>query len=199
LTKLFEKPATTTKRTARRKIGFMFDNTATADADVSDTNLPPLVIDADGLNLLSEIENWWTLLPPRTILTPHPGEMARLAGMETDEVQSNRWEIAARKAADWNAIVVLKGAHTVIAESDGRVAVLPFKTDALATAGTGDILAGAITGLLAQGLSPFEAAFVGGYIHGLAGQQAAEWLGSTRAVIAGDVLDSLTDAIALVG
>jgi ADP-dependent NAD(P)H-hydrate dehydratase / NAD(P)H-hydrate epimerase len=199
LTRLFEKPAAPSKRIARRKIGFMFDSTATADGEVTETNLPPLVIDADGLNLLSEIENWWTLLPARTVLTPHPGEMARLAGITTEEVQAKRWEIAARKAVDWNAVVVLKGAHTVIAEPDGRVAILPFKTDALATAGTGDILAGAITGLLAQGLSPFEAALVGGYIHGLAGQQAAEWLGSTRAVIAGDVLDSLTEAIALLG
>jgi NAD(P)H-hydrate epimerase len=198
LSALFARTATAPKRTARRKIGFAAGATASEAANNSEISLPPLVVDADGLNLLSEIEDWSTLLPVRTILTPHPGEMARLSGLDKDEIEANRWEIVARKAAEWNVVLVLKGAHTLIAEPDGRIAALPFKTDALATAGTGDVLAGSIVGLLAQGLAPFDAAVVGGYLHGLAGQQAAEWLGSTRSVVAGDVLDGMAEAIALV-
>jgi NAD(P)H-hydrate epimerase len=198
LNTLFAQAAAVSKRSARRKIGFAAGANASETVNSVETSLPPLVIDADGLNLLSEIENWWTLLPARTILTPHPGEMARLTGIDKDEIEANRWEIVARKAAEWNVVLVLKGAHTLIGEPNGRIAALPFKTDALATAGTGDVLAGAITGLLAQGLSPFDAAVAGGYLHGLAGQQAAEWVGSTRSVIASDVLEGLTEAIALV-
>jgi len=159
-----------------------------------DNPLPPLVIDADGLNLLSELDDWHKLLPDETILTPHPGEMARLCGMETKDVQANRWALAQEKAKAWNCIVVLKGAHTVIAAPDGRLAVAPFKTSALATAGTGDVLAGLIVGLRAQGMPAFEAAVCGVYVHGLAGTLAAQRMGSTRAVTATDVLDSLADA-----
>jgi NAD(P)H-hydrate epimerase len=198
LTVLFAKAAAASKRPARRKIGFAAVTTTDGRTNDMETSLPPLVIDADGLNLLSEIEDWWTLLPAQTILTPHPGEMARLSGMDKDAIVANRWEIVSQKAAEWNVVVVLKGAHTLIAEPNGRTAALPFKTDALATAGTGDVLAGAIVGLLAQGLTPFDAAVVGGYLHGLAGQQAAAWLGSTRGVIASDVLDGLAEAIAMV-
>lgn len=198
LTRLFAQTAADSKRAARRKIGFAALESSGAENSDKQVSLPPLVVDADALNLLGEVENWWTMLPARSILTPHPGEMARLTGMEKDEIEANRWQVASQKAAEWNAIVLLKGAHTVIAEPDGRVAVLPFKTDALATAGSGDVLAGTITGLLAQGVSPFEAAVVGGYLHGLAGQQAAGWLGSTRSVVAGDVLDGLAEAIAMV-
>ncbi len=198
LTRLFAQTAAVSKRAAHRKIGFAALEAAGEGSNDTQVRLPPLVVDADGLNLLSEIENWWTMLPAHPILTPHPGEMARLTGIERDDIEANRWQIASQKATAWNAVVLLKGAHTVIAEPDGRVAILPFKTDALATAGTGDVLAGAITGLLAQGLSPFEAAVAGGYLHGLAGQQAADWLGNARSVVAADVLDGLAEAIAIV-
>jgi len=154
-------------------------------------SLHNLVIDADGLNLLTGIENWWTRLPPETILTPHPGEMVRLCGIPIAEVQARRWELAAEKAAAWNAIVVLKGAHTVIASPIGQIAVLPFKTSALATAGTGDVLAGLIAGLLAQKLTPFDAALVGCYLHGLAGVKVAETIGE-RASTAGDISNALS-------
>lgn len=191
LLRLFETaPAAHGKRGA---IGFATGGNADTplEAATNTTPFPPLVVDADGLNLLSEIQNWWTRLPENTIITPHPGEMARLAQMQTAEVQANRFEIARSKAAEWKVVVLLKGAHTLVAAPDGRLAVLPFKTDALATAGTGDVLAGAITGLLAQGLAPFDAAVLGAYLHGLAGLQAARELGSTRSVTAGDVLDAL--------
>lgn len=156
--------------------------------------LPPLVVDADALNLLSKMPYWWSLLPPDTIITPHPGEMARLTGLTTQEVQADRVTLAQQKAAEWKVTVLLKGAHTVVAAPDGRTTLLPFKTDALATAGSGDVLAGVIAGLLAQGVQPFEAAAAGAYIHGLAGQHAAER--NTRSVIAGDIVASIAAALA---
>lgn len=190
---LFEQQAGTAP--ARRTIGFAtLKSDGASNREISDLKLPPLVIDADGLNLLSEIDDWWTLLPEGTIITPHPGEMARLAKLEIAEVQANRWHIAAEKAAEWKVMLVLKGAHTLIANPDGRVAVLPFKQSALATAGTGDVLAGMIAGLLAQGLKPFDAALVGGYLHQLAGAEAVHKVGNGRSVIAGDIVESIADA-----
>lgn len=159
-------------------------------------SLPPCVIDADGLKLLSQIDNWESLLPEHSILTPHPGEMSVLTGLDTADIQANRIEIAKQWANKWKHIVVLKGAFTVIAAPDGEEMVLPFATPALATAGTGDVLAGAIVGLLAQGLSPFHAAVAGGWLQGRAGEIAAEYNGSTASVIAGDVAHALVDAYA---
>jgi NAD(P)H-hydrate epimerase len=152
----------------------------------SSNAMPHWVIDADALNALSEIDSWWTRLPAETILTPHPGEMARLCSMTTTEVNARRWEVAAEKAAVWNAIIILKGAHTVIASPNGEIAVMPFKTSALAKAGTGDTLAGMIVGLLAGGMSPFDAAVCGAHLHGAAGVRAASVYGE-RGVLARDV------------
>jgi len=132
--------------------------------------LPPLVLDADGLNLLAEIPRWWELLPQETILTPHPGEMARLAGRTIGEIEADRLGVARQAAQRWGCIVLLKGAYTVVASPDGQATIIPFANPALATAGTGDVLAGAIAGLLAQGLSPRVAAVCGAYLHGLAGE-----------------------------
>lgn len=159
--------------------------------------LPPLVIDADGLNLLAAMDDWPRLVPPGTILTPHPGEFARLARLERDDVQANRLALAQAKAAEWDCVVVLKGAFTIVAAPDGRAAVEPFATPALARAGTGDVLAGAIVGLLAQGLEPFDAALTAAWLHGLAGVRAAELLETTASVTAGDVLELLPEAVAL--
>jgi NAD(P)H-hydrate epimerase len=181
---------------AHRTIGFG-SIVAEKDEEADLKPLPALVIDADGLNLLAQMEEWWKRLPENTILTPHPGEMARLAATDVKDVQSRRWQIAEEKAREWNVILVLKGAHTLIAAPDGQVAVLPFKTSALATAGTGDVLAGTITGLLAQGLKPYDAALAGAYLHGLAGDQAARKVGSERSVVAGDVVEALADAFRL--
>lgn len=154
----------------------------------------PWVIDADALNALAHSEYWHQHLPAHAILTPHPGEMARLCGCSTREVQADRIGIARAKAAAWNAVVVLKGAYTVVAAADGRAVVLPFANPALATAGSGDVLAGAIAGALAQGLAPFEAAVVGGYLHGLAGELARQDLGDAG-VLAGDLLIRLPIAL----
>jgi len=178
-----------------------------AESSATDTNstLPPLVIDADGLNLLAKVERWWTRLPANTILTPHPGEMARLAGIEdssthkaVEQVQSNRIGLAVEKAAAWNAVIVLKGAFTVIAAPDGRVSILPFATPSLARAGTGDLLAGMVAGLLAQGLAPFEAAVAAGYLHGYAGELATGYVGHSASVLASDVAEHIADALATV-
>jgi len=157
--------------------------------------LPPLVIDA--LNLLSDMDDWPALVPPGTILTPHPGEFARLTRLERDEVQANRVALAQEKAAGWKCVVVLKGAFTVVAAPDGRTAVEPFATSALARAGTGEVLAGTITGLLAQGLEPFDAALAGAWLHGMAGVRAEELMETAASVIAGDVLEMLPEAVAL--
>jgi NAD(P)H-hydrate epimerase len=153
------------------------------------------VVDADGLRLLAQMEDWPKVLPREAVLTPHPGEMAALTGMEKDALQKDRIGTARKYAAEWGAVVVLKGAFTVVAAPDGRTTVQPFATAALARAGTGDVLAGAITGLLAQGMKPYEAAIAGAYLHGLAGELAAQQLGNTASVLAGDVLEGLIEAL----
>jgi NAD(P)H-hydrate epimerase len=122
-----------------------------------------------------------------------------LTGLDKDAIQTDRIRLAQKYAAEWGHVVVLKGAFTVVAAPDGRAVVLPFATSALAHAGTGDVLAGAIVGLLAQGLAPFDAAVAGGYLQGLAGIQAATILGTTASVMAGDVVDGLIEALVLVG
>ena len=132
----------------------------------------PLVIDADGLNNLSRLENWWQRLPGITVLTPHPGEMATLTGAPTAEIQRDRIG-AARKWADyWKVALVLKGAHTAVAHLDQAVRVSPFANPGLASGGTGDVLTGIIAALMAQGLSGGLAASCGVYLHGQAGAGA---------------------------
>lgn len=152
------------------------------------------VVDADGLTLLAKHANWWQLLPAGSVLTPHPGEFATLTGLARDAVQAERLAVASQFAQQWGHVVVLKGAHTVIAAPNGKVAVAPFATAALATAGTGDVLAGVIAGLRAQGLDGYTAACLGVYLHGSAGEWAAEKQGSTFGVLASDVLNALPAA-----
>jgi len=169
----------------RGQIGFL--SSAAAEAPKV-PDLPPLVVDADGLNALATASRWWAALPPGTILTPHPGEMARLMGSEvtSKEIQADREGVALRMATEWNAVVVLKGAFTVVAAPGGRAMVVPFANPALATAGSGDVLAGAIVGLRAQGMEAFEAAVAGAFLHGLAGELARAELGD-MGVVAGDL------------
>ncbi|MBE2270078.1 MAG: NAD(P)H-hydrate dehydratase [Anaerolinea sp.] len=183
----------------RSRAALGFTATSAVSGKTNEKPLPPLVIDADGLNLLGEIDQWWKQLPAETILTPHPGEMSRLAGMDIAEVQARRWEIAAQKAAEWNVVLVLKGAHTLIAHPDGRVAALPYKTSTLATAGTGDILAGLIVGLLAQGMKPFDAAICAGSLHGYAGELLGKRRQTERGTVASDLFDALIEAYRSLG
>ncbi len=155
----------------------------------------PMVVDADGLKLLSKIDNWPRILPSPAVLTPHPGEMAVLTGLSTEQIQKNRIDIAKQYSSSWGHVVVLKGAYTVIADPTGQIAVVPIATPALAKAGTGDVLAGLITGLLAQGVEAFQAACTGAWIHANAGLLAAKRLGNTASVIASDVLNAVPQII----
>jgi NAD(P)H-hydrate epimerase len=157
--------------------------------------LPALVIDADGLTLLAKIKDWHKALPTQVILTPHPGEMSTLTGLTKDEIQEDRQTIASKYAKEWGHIVVLKGAFTVVASPDGRVTVIPVASPALARAGSGDVLAGLIVGLRAQGLDAFDAAVAGAWIHAQAGLYAADDLGSTASVVASDILNSIPDVL----
>jgi hydroxyethylthiazole kinase-like uncharacterized protein yjeF len=150
-------------------------------------DLPPLVIDADGLRLTANLKNWSEALSPGGVLTPHPGEMAYLTGLSVEKIQADRVGIAEKYAREWNQIIVLKGAHTVIANPDGRTKILDSANPALARAGSGDVLAGIIVGLIAQGVTPFDAAAGGAWIHARAGSIAAEIAGNPASVLAGDI------------
>jgi ADP-dependent NAD(P)H-hydrate dehydratase / NAD(P)H-hydrate epimerase len=156
----------------------------------------PTVVDADGLRHLSRIDNWHKKLFDVAVLTPHPGEMSVLTGLSKDEIQNNRDEVAKKYAKEWGHVLVLKGAFTIIASPDGRSTIIPVATPALARAGTGDVLAGLIIGLRAQGLNAYDAAVAGAFIHGQAGLFAAEQLGTTTSVLASDVLDAVPDVLA---
>ncbi len=180
----------------KARLGFVQSASASGQPQTEPAKLPPTVVDADGLRLLSEIEGWPALLPAGSVLTPHPGEMAALSRLDKDAIQKDRLRVVQEHAAQWGHIVVLKGAFTVVAAPDGRATLLPFATAALARAGTGDVLTGAIAGLMAQGVKPYEAAIAGGYIHGLAGERAASRLGTTASALASDVLAELPGAIA---
>ncbi|MGD9118691.1 MAG: NAD(P)H-hydrate dehydratase [Dehalococcoidia bacterium] len=159
-------------------------------AKTAKPKLPSLVLDADALNALALVPKWWDLMPEDAILTPHPGEMARLTGMTVDEVQLDRLELAKKMAAEWHKTIVLKGAYTVIASPDGRTQISHVANAGLASAGTGDVLAGVIAGLLAQGLSFFDAAAAGVYIHGMAGGLVKDRLGDAG-MVASDLLPEL--------
>jgi NAD(P)H-hydrate epimerase len=161
----------------------------------------PVVLDAEALRSLATMEAWWEGERRRAVLTPHAGEFGRLragSGREPsadgDLVDDDDARVAAARdaATTWGQVVVLKGARTVIAAPDGGVAIAPFENPALATGGTGDVLAGAIGALLAQGLEPYVAARVGVYLHGAAGEAARERLGD-----AGVLASDLPDAIAV--
>jgi len=175
------------------RIGFLHEQEEKKGEQAS--HLPPMVVDADGLKLLAGIKDWHKLLPASAVLTPHPGEMAVLTGLSTDEIQADRIGVAAKYAQEWGHVVVLKGAFTVIAAPDGNMTIIPVASSALAHAGTGDVLAGLIVGLIAQGVDAYDAAVAGAWIHAQAGLFAADALGSTASVLAGDVLDSVPDVM----
>ncbi|GAB4502813.1 MAG: bifunctional ADP-dependent NAD(P)H-hydrate dehydratase/NAD(P)H-hydrate epimerase [Anaerolineales bacterium] len=187
-----------TGKTATKKssahMGFLH-----ADAGEKEENpaagLPALVLDADGLRLLAKLENWPGLLPAESVLTPHPGEMAALTGLPVEEIQADRLGVALKFSAAWNQVLVLKGAFTVIAAPDGRATLIPVATPALARAGTGDVLAGMIVGLRAQGLSAYDSAVAAAWIHAQAGLLAAHRSGSEASVLAGDLLDLIGEVL----
>jgi ADP-dependent NAD(P)H-hydrate dehydratase / NAD(P)H-hydrate epimerase len=156
---------------------------------------PRLVIDADGLNNLSALEHWWTLLPSGTVITPHPGEMGRLCnGLKVSGGNIDRLDLARSKAKEWNVTLVLKGACTIITDPAGNTRINWQANPALATAGTGDVLAGMITGFLAQGLSPFDAAGAGVYLHTAASELVSADVGEAG-LLASDLLPQIPRAM----
>jgi len=168
-------------------------DTLTMVRDVVQLAERPLVIDADALFALvghTEILSGASVLP---VVTPHPGEMARLMGRSIGEINGNRIATARQAAEQWGSIVVLKGAHTVIAFPDGEIYINLTGNPGMATGGTGDVLTGIIAGLIAQGLSSHDAAVAGVYLHGLAGDMAAGDYNS--GLIAGDLLPMIPAAV----
>ncbi|MEK7616973.1 MAG: NAD(P)H-hydrate dehydratase [Patescibacteria group bacterium] len=153
-----------------------------------------MVIDGDGLNLLSKEENWWNKIGRDVVLTPHPGEMSRLTGFSIEKIQQDRENITRQFAKKWQKTIVLKGANTIIASPRGKVAISPFVNPLLATAGTGDVLAGIVAGFLTQGLNTFDAACCGVYVHGVAGETLKEKIGSAGG-LASDLLPLIPKAL----
>ena len=147
-----------------------------------------MVMDADALNILSENKTWLSYLPPKTILTPHPKEFERLFGTTTNSFQ--RLELQRLMAMKHGIIIVLKGAHTTVAMPNGAVFVNSTGNPGMATAGSGDVLTGMILSLLAQRYTPEEASVLGVFLHGMAGDLAAESL-SQEAMLASDIIDNI--------
>lgn len=152
------------------------------------------VIDADALNALATMPDAPDRVPENVVLTPHPGEMARLMAMTVEDVQAQRLETAQQAARRFGCVVVLKGAHSIIAAADGRTLLCPFANPLLASAGTGDVLAGIIAGYLAQGKEPFEGAALGVYLHAATGESLRRHLGD-GGLLASELADELPRAL----
>jgi NAD(P)H-hydrate epimerase len=169
--------------------------------EADELDAAPIVLDAEALRSMATMDRWWEGERRPAVLTPHPGEFERLRAGSGDPAPDDgdmsadddaRLAAARSAATTWGSVVVLKGARTIIAAPDGSAAIAPFENPALATGGTGDVLAGAIGSLLAQGLAPFDAARLGVYLHGLAGDAVRERLGD-----AGLLASDLPDGIAI--
>ncbi|MCP4045802.1 MAG: NAD(P)H-hydrate dehydratase, partial [Gammaproteobacteria bacterium] len=157
----------------------------------------PLVIDADGLNLLSKLSRQEVPKRDNWILTPHPAEAARLLDCKVSEIQKDRVQSATAIAKRFNASVVLKGCGTIVVDSSDEYAICPYGNPGMATAGSGDVLTGIIVALLGQGLSCIDAAKAGVLAHAMAGDLAAEQIGEVS-LIAGDIINCLSDVWSLV-
>jgi hydroxyethylthiazole kinase-like uncharacterized protein yjeF len=164
-----------------------------------ETDAAPLVLDAEALRSMATMDGWWTGQRRPAVLTPHAGEFARLRAGSSDQPADDgdlegdddaRLAAAVDAATTWGSVVVLKGARTIIAAPDGSAAISPFENPALATGGTGDVLAGTIGALLAQGLDPFAAARLGVYLHGMSGEAGRERFGDAG-LLASDLPDGL--------
>ncbi len=156
--------------------------------DILDTYRNPVILDADALNLIAAQKDLLKLIPPGSVLTPHPKEFERLFGESANDF--DRVQLALQKAKELNCIIILKGHHSFIATADGKGFFNSTGNPGMATAGSGDVLTGILTGLLAQGYSSIETAILGVYLHGLAGDLAvAEH--SEEALVAGDILQYL--------
>jgi NAD(P)H-hydrate epimerase len=165
----------TDKQTAKALIEFLGQNRL------------PLVLDADALNILSEADKW-ELVPENTILTPHPGEFARMAGKWSSDEEMI--EKANQFAIEHKLVLILKGAYSAICLPNAEIHFNSSGTPAMATAGSGDVLTGILTSLLAQGYHPFDVAKIATFIHGKAGERASE-LRDEASVIAGDIIEEI--------
>lgn len=159
-------------------------------------DLPPLVLDADALRILADSPEWWKTLPENCILTPHPGEMSSLTGLTIKEVQDRRLDLAILFAKEWKQIVILKGALTVVASPDGHAYISTCANPSLARAGSGDLLAGLITGFLAQGLKPLDAARLGVWVHASCGDLASEDV-DPAAILPSDLVTQIPTALGI--
>lgn len=156
-------------------------------------NLPgPIVLDADALFALADCQELLKRSKHPVVITPHPGEMGHLLGISAADVQAHRVEIVEQVAREWNVVAVLKGTKTLVATPEGRLFINPTGNPGMATGGSGDVLAGIIGSLLAQGVSAGEAAALGVFLHGLAGDRAAD-LKSRTGLAAGDLVTCLPD------
>ena len=170
-------------------VGFLgVENNTTNTALVP---FPTVVIDADGLTLLARQKNWYEKLKLNAVMTPHPGEMSALTGLSIEEIQADREGVTSKFAQKWGQVLVLKGAITVIGGPAGETALIPVATSALAKAGMGDVLAGMIGGLIAQGVPTFPAAAVGAWLHAMAGVTAGKNMGADEAVLPSDVIRTI--------
>jgi len=158
----------------------------------------PMVIDADALNAISKNVNILKKLKPKYVITPHHGEMSRLINKSVEYIKNNRFLVAKKFSHDYNAVVVLKGAGTVVTEPGGKNYINTTGNPGMATAGSGDVLTGIIAGFLSQGLKMFDASIIGVYVHGLAGDFAAKDKGEIG-LIAGDILENIPYAIKTMG
>ncbi|HDH97200.1 MAG TPA: NAD(P)H-hydrate dehydratase [Proteobacteria bacterium] len=150
----------------------------------------PMVIDADGLNALAAKPEILLKRKVPTILTPHPGEMARLIGSDVGRVKTDRIGVAREFAKQYGCYLVLKGARSIIATPEGHIYINPTGNPGMASGGTGDVLTGIIAGFLAEGMNPLEAAIAGVYIHGACGDAAAMEYGE-RGLLARDMIAEL--------
>ena len=158
----------------------------------------PMVLDADALNAISKNVNMLKKIRSKYIITPHQGEMSRLINKGVEYVKNHRLIVAKKFSHDYNAVVVLKGAGTIVAEPCGKYYINSTGNPGMATAGSGDVLTGIIAGFLSQGLKIFDASVLGVYVHGLAGDLAAKDKGE-QGLIAGDILENIPYAIKLLG
>jgi NAD(P)H-hydrate epimerase len=154
----------------------------------------PIVLDADALNIISKKIEILDKAKGEIIITPHPGEMARLTGKSISEIQSNRIKIAKDYSFKWNVIIVLKGNNTIIALPNGEIFINDTGNNGMATAGSGDVLTGIIISIIGQGKTPKEAALIGTYLHGLAGDYASKEL-TKYSVMAKDIINNIPNAI----
>lgn len=154
----------------------------------------PIVIDADGITLLSNKKGLLNGTKAKVVLTPHPGELSRLIKIPVKEIEHNRVEITQKVAKELNTVLVLKGVPTIISEQSGNTFINSTGNPGMATGGTGDVLTGIIASFIGQGLNTFDASVLGVYIHGLSGGLAAKYRGN-HGLIAGDLIDNLPQAI----